>query len=63
MRKMAEYAITVDDISRRMKQRGQGIHTRVPPKYRDPVSGKEWSGRGKAPKWIRDHTNRDGFLI
>lgn len=25
---------------------------KVPPKYRDPVSGATWSGRGLKPKWL-----------
>lgn len=25
---------------------------KVPPKYRDPLSGATWSGRGKPPQWI-----------
>lgn len=31
-------------------------------KYRDPATGKEWSGRGKAPLWIKDKNKQD-FLI
>lgn len=34
----------------------------VPPKYRDPSSGKTWTGRGKPPVWIAGK-NRDQFLI
>ena len=25
---------------------------KIPPKYRDPLSGALWSGRGKTPKWF-----------
>ncbi len=25
---------------------------KVPPKYRDPATGKTWSGRGVKPKWL-----------
>jgi DNA-binding protein H-NS len=25
---------------------------KLAPKYRDPLSGATWSGRGKTPKWI-----------
>jgi DNA-binding protein H-NS len=32
-------------------------------KYRDPQSGKTWTGRGKPPLWIAGTTNRDDFLI
>lgn len=34
----------------------------VAPKYRDPVSGATWSGRGKPPNWIKGK-NREEFLI
>lgn len=26
----------------------------IAPKYRDPVSGKTWTGRGNPPVWIKD---------
>jgi DNA-binding protein H-NS len=32
-------------------------------KYRDPASGKTWTGRGKPPLWIVGAKNRDAFLI
>jgi DNA-binding protein H-NS len=34
----------------------------VEPKYRDPKTGAEWSGRGRAPAWIANK-KRDRFLI
>ena len=37
--------------------------SKVAAKYRDPETGKEWSGRGKAPVWIRDHEDRTPFAI
>jgi len=33
------------------------------PKYRDPKSGKTWTGTGKPPKWIASAKSRDKFLI
>ncbi|MBR8256809.1 H-NS histone family protein [Burkholderia ambifaria] len=33
------------------------------PKYQNPKTGETWSGRGRAPLWIRDAKNRDRFLI
>lgn len=39
------------------------VATKVAPKYRDPVSGVTWTGRGRAPLWIRDAEDRDAFLI
>lgn len=35
---------------------------RAEPKYRDPITGKTWSGRGKPPRWIAGKS-RDDFLI
>ena len=32
-------------------------------KYRDPATGKTWTGRGKPPAWIAGVANRDEFLI
>jgi DNA-binding protein H-NS len=33
------------------------------PKYRDPASGKTWTGHGRAPAWIAGAKSRDAFLI
>jgi len=32
-------------------------------KYRDPQTGKTWTGRGKPPNWIVGAKDRDAFLI
>jgi DNA-binding protein H-NS len=32
------------------------------PKYRDPKSGRTWSGRGRMPRWIQGE-DRTPFLI
>jgi DNA-binding protein H-NS len=31
-------------------------------KYQDPVSGSQWTGRGRAPKWL-EGKNKEDFLI
>ena len=36
--------------------------TKVPPKYRNPLTGQTWTGRGKAPKWI-EGKDRTQFAI
>ena len=33
------------------------------PKYRDPATGKTWTGRGKPPTWIAGAQDRGAFLI
>ncbi|HKT99585.1 MAG TPA: H-NS histone family protein [Paraburkholderia sp.] len=60
IRKMKLHRITLDEI------RGPAPTvkaSKVPPKYRDPVTGSEWSGRGKPPNWIKDEPDRTKFLI
>ena len=43
----------------------KGNYVRGPqvPKYRDPATGATWSGRGRAPAWLADATDRTAFLI
>ncbi len=58
---MAQYGITVADLGK--SQRSFAVKEPVPPKYRDPATGKTWTGRGKPPKWIADTKNRSQYLI
>ena len=49
-RLMADFGITLEDLggkSGKSKSRGA-----VAAKYRDPDSGKTWSGRGRRPGWV-----------
>ncbi|WP_404995432.1 H-NS histone family protein [Cupriavidus pauculus] len=63
---MAEYELTIEDLTPR-KRRGRPASTAkkaapaLPPKYRDPKTGKTWSGRGRAPAWLGKNPRR--FLI
>ncbi|KVE43481.1 H-NS histone family protein [Burkholderia sp. BDU5] len=34
----------------------------LPPKYRNPMTGQTWSGRGRVPKWLAG-PSRDDFLV
>lgn len=60
---VAEFGLTAQDIfpGRAAKTSGKAA-AKVAPKYRDPVTGQTWTGRGKAPKWI-DGKDRNQFLI
>lgn len=40
----------------------QAPRAATPPKYRDPATGKTWSGRGSMPVWMAGE-DRDTFLI
>lgn len=33
-------------------KRGLDKRTKVAPKFRDPISGKTWAGRGRKPEWL-----------
>lgn len=57
---MRRHGLTVADL-------GDSKPTRKMPgpvaaKYRDPVSGQTWSGRGRAPKWLNGR-NKEDFSI
>lgn len=54
------FGLTQDDIFPAAKQKRET--GAVAPKYRDPVTGQTWSGRGKPPNWIKDQ-DRSQFEI
>lgn len=53
-------SITAEELGLAKKVNGKGV--KVAPKYRDPLTGKTWTGRGKTPAWI-GAGNKDAFLI
>jgi DNA-binding protein H-NS len=59
---VAEFGLTAQDVFPTGKARSAASGGKVAPKYRDPATGKTWTGRGKAPKWI-DGQDRAKFLI
>ncbi|MGU7775702.1 H-NS histone family protein [Burkholderia sp. MR1-5-21] len=62
--KVAEYGITEKDIfGTRRGRSAKQTKGPVEAKYRDPKTGATWSGRGRAPAWIKDAKNRNRFLI
>jgi DNA-binding protein H-NS len=48
---VAEFDFTAEDIFSR-RHRNAGLPAAS--KYRDPETGETWSGRGRAPRWIKD---------
>ena len=65
--KMAEYGITVEDLGGSGRARSGLKGSTVAPKYRDPVSGATWTGRGKPPRWmaaaLEQGKTKESFLI
>jgi DNA-binding protein H-NS len=60
--KIAQYKIKPEDIFSSAKKQSREIKI-IPKKYRNPSTGEEWTGRGRAPHWIRDELVWDKFLI
>ena len=56
------HGLTAADVfgsgARRAKA-AEKVTNKVAAKYRDPVSGKTWSGRGLAPKWLAGKNKAD----
>ncbi len=55
---MSAYDLSQADIFAKARKSNAGSSTvaklsKVAAKYRDPESGKEWSGRGITPKWLQ----------
>ena len=61
---VAEFGLTQADVFglTREPKKTKSAGVKVAAKYRDPVSGKEWSGRGLAPKWMQGK-EKSTFLI
>ncbi len=60
-----EYQLTQQDVFAGAAGGAKKVKTtpsKVAPKYRDSVTGKEWSGRGLAPKWLNGKDKAD-YLI
>ena len=50
---MSEHGLTVADLAAKAADKAAKTGKKVQPKYRDPVSGSTWSGRGLKPKWLQ----------
>ncbi len=61
---VAEFSLTAEDVFPPAKGKRAGTTgSKVAPKYKNPATGETWTGRGKAPKWIANETNREQFAI
>ncbi|SAK90936.1 H-NS histone family protein [Caballeronia ptereochthonis] len=59
VQKMREYGISLNEL---MGRKPGSQPDEPSAKYRDPVSGSTWSGRGRAPAWIAGK-DRNEFLV
>ncbi|WP_080757261.1 H-NS family nucleoid-associated regulatory protein [Burkholderia gladioli] len=58
-RLMSDFSIDVTELAGKRGPKPPGPQ---PAKYRDPESGKTWTGRGKAPAWLAGK-DRSAFEI
>jgi DNA-binding protein H-NS len=59
---MKEYGLSVADLGGGGKVKTSHPREPVAVKYRDEASGATWTGRGRAPLWLKDK-NKDEFLV
>ncbi|MCA8274866.1 H-NS histone family protein [Burkholderia sp. AU30280] len=61
---IAEFDLRPEDLFAGIQCVPCRVRRRAPaiPKYRDPVSGAVWSGRGRTPRWMAGQ-DREKFLI
>lgn len=57
---VAEFGLKREDVFGKRSTALSGAKGGV--KYKDPVSGATWTGRGKPPRWIAGQ-ERDRFLV
>jgi len=60
------YGITARDLGLDKPVKGKAGPKpggKIPPKYRDPISGALWSGRGKTPKWFNGSFDPSVYAI
>lgn len=56
---MSEYGLSMADLSPKgsgmpAAPKAEGTTKKVAPKYRDPNTGKTWTGRGLKPTWLQE---------
>ena len=61
---ITEFELTESDIfgTTTKVRKAKVMKSKVAAKYREPITGKEWSGRGLAPKWLQGKNKAD-YLI
>ncbi len=61
---VAQFNLTQADVfgSGRPEKQDKRSGRKVAPKYRDPATGKTWTGRGRAPTWL-EGKDKEKFLI
>ncbi|WP_429322334.1 H-NS histone family protein [Paraburkholderia sp. GAS448] len=53
--------MTPEDIFGGGRKKSKAAKSKLPPQYRNPDTGDEWSGRGRTPGWLASARNPDKF--
>jgi DNA-binding protein H-NS len=67
--KIEQYGITASDLGFELISKQKVVHTRRKPdaRYKDPVTGATWTGRGKIPVWMKpaldNGVDKEAFAI
>jgi DNA-binding protein H-NS len=56
------HGLQITDVFERNKAATKPAAGKVAPKYRDPVTGSTWAGRGRAPLWFDKNRAQDFSL-
>ena len=59
---MKEYGLTTSDLGTGTKAKERKVSGPVVAKYKNPVTGATWTGRGRAPLWINGK-DKEEYLI
>lgn len=59
---MQTHGLRIEDLTPTKKATPAAKTGTVKVKYRDPDTGKTWTGRGRAPRWLGNR-DKDEFLI
>lgn len=59
---MRQHGLTASDVLGVEKKVSLIVRRTATAKYRDPLTGQTWSGRGRQPRWL-DKKNSNEFLI
>ena len=56
-------SVTIRKSKNRKVSENNKRNKSIPPKYRDPVSNKDWTGRGRSPQWVKEICQKENIDI
>lgn len=59
---MQEFGLSVSDLGVAGKTKAGRVKTAVAPQFKNPETGEQWTGRGRAPRWL-DGKDKEQFRI